>query len=174
MLEDLLKNSGENEQNLAPEFFGIEKADILTWAPYTVAPAVNADYVSRTGVFVNKTAKKWEKFQIIPGKDGGSDIAGKLEGSPQNVGTSYELEFEVSGIDAAKIGWFKANKNKEMVFAVTDRNGLQRIIGDEIQGAYITSVESTVKGKRGFKVKIVYEGRDAAVYAGTVPLAPGA
>jgi hypothetical protein len=174
MLEDLLKNSGANEQHLAPTIYAIEKADILNWAPYTVSPATNADYLTRTGAFVNKTGKKWESIEIVPGKDGDSDLMGKSEGGVQYLGTSTELSFEVSGIDASKLGWFKANKNKEMVFAVLDRNGLQVILGDEIQGAYITSVEVTRKGKRGFKVKVTYEGKSPAVFAGVVPLTVGA
>lgn len=174
MLEDLLKNSGSNEQHLAPVIFAIEKADILTWGPMTVAPAANADFVTRTGAFVNKVGKKWESIEIIPGKDGDSDLMDKAEGGIQTLGSTTELNFEVSGINASKIGWFKANKNKEMVFAVPDRNGLQVILGDEIQGAYITSVEATRKGKRGFKVKVIYEGREPAVFAGVVPLTVGA
>jgi hypothetical protein len=169
MLEDLLKNQGSNEKSLSPTLYAIEKADIATWPPFTASPTTNADRATRTGTFALVTAKKFEKVEIVPEA---GDLKDKNTGGAQYLSSESELEVEVSGIDAAKIGWFKANKNKEMVMIVPDRNGLQVILGDEIQGCYITEVENSRGAKRGFTMKVRYAGKEPAVWAGVPPLTP--
>lgn len=169
MLEDMLKNSGSNEKSLAPTIYAIEKADISVWPTWTTPGATNADKATRTGTFTLVATKKFEKVEIVPEA---GDLKDKHTGGAQYLSSESELEFEVSGIDAAKIGWFKANKNKEMVMVVPDRNGLQVILGDEIQGCYITEVENSRGAKRGFTVKVRYAGKEPAVWAGVPQLTP--
>lgn len=167
MLEDLLKNEGSNEKSLAPTIYAIEKADISVWPTFTATPTTNAQRATRTGTFTLVATKKFEKIEIVPEE---GDLKDKHSGGAQYLSSESELEFEVSGIDAAKIGWFKANKNKEIVVVCPDRNGLQVILGDEIQGCYITEVENSRGAKRGFKVKVRYAGKEPAVWAGVPPL----
>jgi hypothetical protein len=166
-LEDLLQNSGANEPFLAPKMYLVEKADVTTLPIMTATPTTNAQKITRTGTFTMVASKVFNVFSIIPGK---GDFKTTIDGGEQMNATKTEITVEVSGVDAAKLGWFKENKNKELIAVVPDRNGLQQIVGDDIQGCYITKVESSQGKDRGFKVTISYMGASPTVWAGTPPL----
>jgi hypothetical protein len=167
-LEDVLKEENINEGFLASTMYLIEKKNVTTFPAWTTSPAVNADYTTRTGTFTLVATKFFKKFEILPEN---GDVKGMDEGGAQQLGTSNEITVEVSGVDAAKLGWFKQNKLKEFVAVVPDRSGLQLIYGDETQGCYITKIERSHGKQRGFKVTFRYAGKEPAVWNGTPALA---
>lgn len=167
-IEDVLKEEVINEPFLNPTIFLIEKKNVTTFPVWTATPATNADYATRTGTFTLASTKFFKKFEIVPET---GDAKGTDDGGAQQLGTANEVTVEVSGVDAAKIGWFKENKLKEFVLVAPDRSGLQLLFADEVQGCYITKIERTHAKGRGFKVTFRYAGKEPAVWAGTPALA---
>lgn len=166
-LEDLVQNSTANEPFLAPIMYLVAKSDVTTLPALTTSPTTNADKVTRTGTFTMVSTKLFNAIHITPAK-GETKI--KMDGGEQMMGTESETTFEVAGVDAAKLGWFDQNKNKELIAVIPDRNGLQLIHGDNVQGCYITKVEASLGKDRGFKVTMSYKGGVPTVWAGVPPI----
>lgn len=165
-LEDLLKNSGNNEPFLA-KIYACQKSDIVTLPPMTTSPTTNAQKVTRTGTHTMVSGKVYNVIEIIPAK---AEPKINVAGDEQMMSTSCEATFEVSGKSAAMMGWVDQHKNKEMIFILVDRNGHQEIWGDDVQGAYFTKIEINGGKDRAGKFTIKYQGAMPTVWAGTVPL----
>lgn len=168
MLEDILSEEENNEAFLAQYLYLIEHKNVTTPPAMTSSPAANADYVTRTGTWTLVSTKFFKKFQILTEN---GDVKGMDDGGVQMLGHSEEITVTVTGADAAKIGWFKKNKLKQFYIGVSDRNGLQMIMGDPIQGVFISKVERSHGKDRGFKVTFRYAGAEPTVWAGSFPLA---
>lgn len=169
MFTDILPEETINEGGLGEVISVIEKKDITTWPTWTTASTTDAQRATRTGSFTLASTKFATKINIVPDE---SDVETTADGGAQMLSVKNVLKFKVSGVDAAKFGFFKANKLKAMVFAYTDRSGVQYLIGDEQQGAYITKVKGSVGKNRGFEVEVTYTGKEPAIWNGTVSYAP--
>lgn len=169
MFTDILAEENINEGGLGEVISLLEKKDITTFAPWTTSPTTDAQRATRTGAFTLAASKFFTKVNIVPDE---SDVETNADGGPQMLSVKNVLKFKVSGADAAKFGWFKAHKLKSMVVAYTDRSGVQYLIGDETQGAYITKVKGSVGKNRGFEVEITYTGKEPAIWTGTPTYAP--
>lgn len=164
MFTDILNEETINEGSLGEVISVLEKKDITTWPTWTATPTTDAQRATRTGNFTLAASKYFTKVNIVVDD---SDVETNADGGPQMLSVKNVLKFKVAGVDAAKLGFFKQNKLKPMVFAYTDRSGIQYLIGDEQQGAYITKVKASVGKNRGFEVEITYTGKEPAVWTGT-------
>lgn len=164
MFTDILPEETINEGGLGEVISVLEKKDITTWPTWTASPTTDAQKATRTGSFTLASSKYFTKVNIVPDE---SDAEYTADGGAQMLSAKTVLKFKVSGVDAAKLGFFKQNKLKSMVFAYTDRSGVQYLIGDETQGAYITKVKASVGKNRGFEVEVTYTGKEPAVWTGT-------
>lgn len=164
MFVDILAEEIINEGGLGEVISVLEKKDITTWPTWTAAPTTDAQRATRTGSFTLAATKFFTKVNIVPDE---SDVETNADGGAQMLSVKNVLKFKVSGVDAAKLGFFKQNKLKAMVFAYTDRSGVQYLIGDETQGAYITKVKASVGKNRGFEVEVTYTGKEPAIWTGT-------
>ena len=175
MLEDLIHETNpDNAPGIAPVIYAIEKDDIATWPAMTATPTTNAQKSTRSGsTFTCKTGKKFEKIELTANT---GELEIKTSGGPRQNSPMSTFKCKRAGLSAAAIGWLKQNKNKELVLVVPDRNGLQVILGDEVQGAFLTegSSKTGVKSgdERGLDFNFTYEGFEPTVWAGTPPLTP--
>ena len=167
-LEDILSEEEINEPFLAQYLYLIEHKNVTTPPALTAIPAANADYVTRTGTWTLVATKFFKKFQILTEN---GDAKGTDDGGVQMLGHAEEITVTVTGVDAPKIGWFKKNKLKQFYVGISDRSTLQLIMGDPIQGVFISKVERNHGKDRGFKVTFRYAGAEPTVWAGAFPLA---
>lgn len=161
---DLLPEETINEGGLGEFISVIEKANIDVWPVWKATPANDADRATRTGNGTLVATKYWTKIYIVVDE---SDAEGNDDGGAQMLTTKTVLKFKIAGVDAAKIGWFKAHKLKSMVFAYTDRSGVQCLLGDETQGAFVTKIKRSVGKNRGFDIEVTYTGKEPAVWTGS-------
>lgn len=173
-LEDLLNSSKtSNHKGINQVIYAIEKENITTLPAFMTTPTTEAEKNTRTGTFTLVATKFFKKITITAGT--GKLITKTAGSGPRQQSNVSELEFKRAVVDAEAYGWLVANQNKELVFVVPNRNGVQVILGDAEQGCYLSegSIDNgaVAADEAGLTCKFAHDGPVPSIWAGTPPLA---
>ena len=94
-------------------------------------------------------------------------------GNKGNKKEKQTFDFFVPGNDAKTLGFVRTHLNTPMLFAVTERGGQKRLLGDRFNPAYMSEVEGTTgktgEDDKGVQFQIETYGR-SIIYDAAVPL----
>lgn len=130
---------------------------------------VGYDYESAVTVATDITFAAGKGFGKISLQSDTGEVLLALVGNKGNKKTKSSFNFYVPSNSKKLLGFVRTMKNVPMLFAVTERDGQKRLIGDKFNPAYLSEVAGTTgKGgedDKGFQftieaygVPIVYEG----------------
>lgn len=150
-----------NHKGLVETIYAIPFADITAF-PATVS-----------GTFTLVATKFFKKIQITAGT--GKLVTQSVGEGPRQMSNETTLDLKRAVVDAEAFTWLDANQNEELVFVVPNRNGVQVIMGDALQGCYLSAgtIDSGDKAatEAGLTVQFKHEGPKPMVWTGTAPLA---
>jgi hypothetical protein len=172
---DILKNlpNGENMGGLVQSvYFGLH-ADVLTWPTKPSSPTTLETNAVLTGDIVMNPGKRMFELYI-------TDDTGQFSVEPVGEvdGKSFVMRLSMfhPGLQKKLLGFINSAKNENLVFVVTDAEGQQYLMGDELRPAvYQGSPDEAGTGKetaarKGISMEFTYKTGNVYVYEGSVPL----
>lgn len=160
-MEHLLHSTKpNNHKGLVQTLYAIPFADITT---FPTLP---------NGTFTLVATKFWKKIQITAGT--GKLITNAVGEGPRQMTSENILDLKRAVVDAEAYAWLEENKNQELVFVLPNRNGVQVIMGDALQGAYLSAgtIDSGDKPatEAGLTAQFKHDGPGPMVWTGTPQL----
>ena len=165
--------NGENMGGIVQKIYFGFWADVETFPTKPVTPATLEENASLTGNIVMKAGKRMFEMYI-------TDDTGEFNVEPVGEvdGKSFvlHLNFFHPGMQKKILGFINAAKNDNLVFVVTDAEGQQYLMGDEMRPAvYQGAPNGSGTGKetaarKGMSCEFTYKTGNVHVYTGTVPL----
>ena len=165
--------NGENMGGIVQKIYFGFWADVETFPAKPVTPATLEENASLTGNIVMKTGKRMFEMYI-------TDDTGEFNVEPVGEvdGKSFvlHLNFFHPGMQKKILGFINAAKNDNLIFVVTDAEGQQYLMGDEMRPAvYQGAPNGSGTGKetaarKGMSCEFTYKTGNVHVYTGTVPL----
>lgn len=153
-------------------YYGFHK-DVETWPTKPDAPLTVEENGVLTGDIAMKTGTKMFSLYI-------TDDTGEfnIESVGEVDGKSFveHLSFFHPGLQSKILGFINAAKNDNLFFVVTDAEGQQYLMGDELRPAvYQGSPDGAGTGKetaarKGVSCEFTYKTNSAYIYIGSVPL----
>jgi hypothetical protein len=176
---DINKNlpNGENMGGIRQTvYFGFH-ADVESFPEKPLNPQTLESNATLTGSIVMKTGKRMFRLYI-------TDDTGEfnIESVGEVDGKSFVLHLKLftPGLQKSVLGFMNSAKNDNLVFVVTDAEGQQYVMGDEMRPAvYQGAPDGGGTGKetaarKGMSAEFTYKTGNVYVYTGNVPLTEAA
>ena len=176
---DINKNlpNGQNMGGVQQAIYFGYHADVETFPAKPVNPVTLEANATLTGNLVMKTGKRMFRLYIT---DDTGEFNVESVGEVDGKSFVLHLSFFHPGMQKTILGFINAAKNDNLIFVVTDSEGQQYVMGDEMRPAvYQGAPDGGGTGKetaarKGMSCEFTYKTGNVYVYTGTVPLTEAA